>query len=308
MGQRLGSGQGHIDHFIVSDFSVLGVYAAPALLPRLGFRMACRLNEINANEFRLDSYQLIDLNGELHLGGSGAVVGPVHWTKRGHQQLRSLPSSSDQQFDLACDLDPLRLERLEAERNGDLLSLSLQLWPRIFDGDRFYALRVDPIRFSMPRDQWLEFLDRSQATRHEVIEVRWPQQDIFDFKQALAVLRGARSLVRQGDFKGAVQECRHAIEAFFKDLPDKEKGKNHLQAYLQGRFPAHRVELYRKVFAALKDVTNIAHHKTQQDQHSREEAMFLIRSLEIYFSLIGSVLDQGSCRQPPGHLNNAAGS
>ena len=87
--------------------------------------------------------------------------------------IRSLAYVQTQGGSVALDLDGHRLERLEEHRAGGVLTMKMQLWPRIEMEGTTTDARVDEIRFQVPRDDWLAIVATFTGEQIDVLEVRY---------------------------------------------------------------------------------------------------------------------------------------
>src|SRR5262249_41655241 len=124
----------------------------------------------------------------------------------------------EDQLELACDLDPWRLQALEDSRAGGTPVFWVQIWPVLFMSGRKMHTKVGPFRVEVPRDRWLAFLEGAEYGSFEVLEVRIPRDRQIVFQRAVEHLREARRKLSGGQFDDAVGYCRKAIEALAIDL------------------------------------------------------------------------------------------
>ena len=114
--QSIGETEILIEATVVGKVRVQKVSALAALHPRIGLVAGVDLNPIDGSlhsgKARPDEYWLTELRGNLYLSENGPSIGSVHWIGA-HCEIRSQPYPSESQLQLACDLDPGTLERLE---------------------------------------------------------------------------------------------------------------------------------------------------------------------------------------------------
>lgn len=111
---------------------------------------------VHSGQLPTDQYWLTDLGGDLRLREKGPSIGTVQWIGM-RREVRALPYPSESQLQLACDLDPWTLERLEKHRDGQDLTLWIELWPRLEHPGGY--LSASPL----PCDMLLERQPGSQA-------------------------------------------------------------------------------------------------------------------------------------------------
>lgn len=205
----------------------LFIFADSAIYPRLGIQLGCTLYEststLSANEPPFVGYELRDLAGELRLAESGPVVGTIHWSDR-HRRVRSSDHPYEQSLKLTCDLDHLRLERLDEPRGSKAPTLWLQLWPRLARDGHILESEVRAFSLGISQEQWLDFLSRTRTDQYELIEVRFNPANADAFKRALDHLRTARATLDAGDPRAAVGHCRLALDALLAEHPDLASG------------------------------------------------------------------------------------
>ncbi len=146
---------------LVGKMRLLSIYPASAVYPRLGMGLGCTLHDNPTAEFAegrpIEAFELRELAGELRLTEKGDTIGPIVWAGP-RRYVRSSSYGSENQLDLMCDLDALRLERIEEHRDGGEPVLWLVLWPTLADQHGFLDADLHPIQVRIPRDRWLEFI------------------------------------------------------------------------------------------------------------------------------------------------------
>lgn len=277
---------------ICGTLRVLGLSPLPALYPRLGLLVGCTLTEVDESVHGLGGplkdLELLSLSGELRVHEHGPAIGILQWVGQNHR-CRSAPFASEDQLQLACDLDPWRLERIEKSRNGAAPFFWLQLWPVIImAGQRVHAT-AQPIRMEVPRDRWLEFLDGAGYGSFDVLEVRIPSERKEAFTRLLGHLRDARRQLNEGHFDAAVGSCRKAVEAMIGEAQLPNRADDLAQA-LGGRLPARRAEAYAAILSKLKHLAALGQHDLgAPEPFTRAEALFILRAIEDLCALLGEL-------------------
>ena len=160
--QSIGETEILIEATIVGKVRVQNVSALAALQPRISLVVGVDLDPIHGSlhsgQARPDQYWLTELRGDLRLSDKGPSIGIVHWIGA-HHEIRSQPYPSESQLQLACDLDPGTLERLETARGGNDLALWIELWPRIEHPGGYLSASIRGFSLAVPRVEWLQFLE-----------------------------------------------------------------------------------------------------------------------------------------------------
>ena len=106
---------------IVGRIRILDLYHGLALFPRIIIRLGVTLHDNPKNEFSpgrpIQAFELRDVRGEIRLEEHAKVVGALHWAGP-PRFVRSSSYGAENQVELACDLDALRVERIEEHRVG----------------------------------------------------------------------------------------------------------------------------------------------------------------------------------------------
>jgi hypothetical protein len=156
--QRIGETEILIESTIVGKVRVQHLAALEALRPRIGLLVGVDLNPINGSLYSgqatPDQYWLTDLGGDWRLSEKGPSIGIVQWIGM-RREVRALPYPSEAQLQLACDLDPWTLERLEQQRDGNDLVLWVDLWPRLEHREGYLSASIRGFRLSVSRSDWL---------------------------------------------------------------------------------------------------------------------------------------------------------
>lgn len=273
--QSIGGSEVVIESTIVGRARVRQILALDALRPRIGLKIGLDLDIPAPRDGRVlpESYRLIDLSGDLRLGEKGSSIGILHWVGvRG--DVRALPYPSEFDIQLACDLDFWTLERLEIERDGGELALWVDLWPRLdHDGGHLLA-SIRGFRITVPRVDWLRFLEDVGYGSFELVEIRIPEGSEEHAHRAIDGVREAQRLLWQGNHAGAATECRKAIEALESVAPDRD-----LEAFLAQRLEPRRAGIYKGIASRLKDLASVTVHDYGRDVSlSRAEIGLLIRT------------------------------
>jgi hypothetical protein len=273
----------------VGKVRVLDVYAGGAITPRLDLRLGFTL--ATGVRWRFDDVesirgQLHDVTGELRLAEHGESTGFLCWTGN---QPRVYPSQSEHQVTMACDLDPWRVRRIEAWRNGASPKFWVAIWPTLVDQNGWYDAQVPSFPVTVPREKWLEVLNKWGVADYALLEVPRSAFDRQRFGEAVGYLEKARQLVDTGHQDRAVGECRLAIDAMFPPLI-AATGKSDLAGHFASVVPAERASAYAKLLRALKEVTHMPHH-TSSNAHGfrRSEAIFVVQTTEHFLALAGDI-------------------
>ena len=241
--QSIGETEILIEATIVGKVRVQNVSALAALQPRIGLVVGVDLDPIHGSlhsgQARPDQYWLTELRGDLRLSDKGPSIGIVHWIGA-HHEIRSQPYTSESQLQLACDLDPGTLERLETARGGNDLALWIELWPRIEHPGGYLSASIRGFSLAVPRVEWLQFLEGVGYGTYELMELRIPKENAQLTHRLIDGIREAQHRLWLGDHGGALTEARKGIEALESLAPDKK-----LEALFSGVPPYPREGLRR---------------------------------------------------------------
>ena len=284
--QSIGETEILIEATIVGKVRVQKVSALAALHPRIGLVVGVDLNPIDGSlhsgKARPDEYWLTELRGNLYLSENGPSIGSVHWIGA-HCEIRSQPYPSESQLQLACDLDPGTLERLETARGGNDLALWIELWPRIEHPGGYLSASIRGFRLAVARVEWLRFLEGVGYGTYELMELRIPKENAQLTHRLIDGIREAQHRLWLGDHGGALAEARKGIEALESLAPDKK-----LEALFSG-YHATRAKAYAGIASRLKKIASAAVHDYGRGEvFSRDEVSFVIRTVA---SLTSVVLD-----------------
>lgn len=291
----LGETRVHIANHICGFIRLQRVVALDAVYPRLGLELGVDLRDQDASFGNfpkpIGQFELKDLTGELRLSRNGDAVGYVYWAGL-HHSVRSRDFAEESHVRLACDLDPVRLEAIEAKRAGKPPMLWLELWPTLVAGSIHLDGYLDPIQAEVPRDQWLAFLAKARSVAFDVIEIPIPPGVREGFEEALARLREAREKIDHGDYQGAMNQCRKSIESMSAQVG---KGNDALETFFKGVAGKHVGEAYLGIASRLKKLGNWAvHGQDSPADYSRHEAVFAVRTTEAILGLMSSLLERGN--------------
>lgn len=291
--QSIGETEILIESTIVGKVRVQHLAALDALRPRMGLMVGVDLNPItgslHSGQSRPDEYWLTDLGGDLRLSEKGPSIGIVQWIGM-RREVRALPYPSESQLQLACDLDPWTLERLEKQRDGKDLALWIELWPRLEHPGGYLSASIRGFRLSVPRVDWLRFLEGVGYGTYELLELRIPDGSAALAHRAIDGIREAQRRHWAGDHAGALTECRKAIEALGELAPDRDLGK-----LLGGAHDARRGKHYSGIASKLKELASIAvHDYGREATFSRTEIGFLIRTTASLAALVLEAAPEGA--------------
>ncbi|WP_420635702.1 hypothetical protein [Candidatus Palauibacter sp.] len=289
MAAGYGDGRVTIGHTMVGRVAVTNVTAVPALGPRIRFGLSWTLGHLirSREGNRQDEYHLIDFGGELRVGADDLFVGQL--VRDGSQQpLRSLGYVDTQGGSVALDLGRHRLEQLEECRAGGVLTMKMQLWPRIEMGGATTDARVEEIRIRIPRDDWVAALGALTGEQIDLLEIRYHLMYADGYGTSLAELRRARDAVDRGDFNHGVVQARKAVTLMEESV--KVATGDGLKAALTDRIDKRHADLYGGIVKRAKDMGNITTHRAEAREYTRVEALFAIRLATITLEVIAGLL------------------
>jgi hypothetical protein len=271
---------------------VLHIWADAALYPRLGLQLAWTLRDLATDKGGPSRPPLVGLEirefaGQLRLGESGPVVGEL--SRIGDRDvIRAYNDGYEQQVPAAVDLDPWRVEAIEAARNGGPPQLWLQVWPTVLASQTPVRASMNALRLQIPRDMWLEFLGKAGGRTYDVLEIAYSRADEEQFKRAVVQLREARVRIVQGEYNAAVELCRKAIEALINELPPVEADR--MKTLFTRWTDEKRGPEYAGILSRVKNLSNFSHHELGTAlSYSRPEAQFVVRVTEGLIALVGGL-------------------
>lgn len=277
---------------IVGRMRVLYFFRAPAIYPRLGIKLGCTLHESTKAEFEpgrpITQFELRGLSGELRLQELADTVCTVEWAGQ-RRHVRSSDYGNESQIDGVCDLDAYRLERIEALRNGAEPSFWLALWPILTDQQGPLDAGIRPIRLTVPRERWLEFLSSVRDDAWAVLEVPFSASDAARFQAALTHVRNARKRIDTGDYDDAVAACRRSIEALAGEL-GVNRSLDQFVPLLETWTDERRAKEYGGIISRIKQLAGYAIHDFGQPvTYSRAEARFVVATTEHLLAMVGAL-------------------
>ena len=206
-----GSGDVTIAPSRVGNVAVSNVSPVPALIPRIRFDLSWTLQHrrgLGEGPPGTD-FILTDFPGELTVGPDNLFVGNLVRDASGHP-IRSLSHVGTQSGSVALDLGGHRLERLEEHRAGGVLTMQMQLWPRVeMDGTTINA-KVAGIQFQIPRDDWLAVVAAFTEEQIDILEIRYHLTHTSRFRPSLGALQRARDAAARRDRRVGVRLRRGA--------------------------------------------------------------------------------------------------
>ena len=230
---------------------------------------------------------LTDFPGELTVGADNLFVGNLVRDASGHP-IRSLSHVGTQGGSVALDLGGHRLERLEEHRAGGVLTMQMQLWPRVeMDGTTINA-KVAGIQFQIPRDDWLAVVAAFTEEQIDILEIRYHVTHASRFRPSLGALQRARDAVDRGDFDAAAIQARKAVSLMEDSFKGLDGGG--LNAILGDRLDDEHAKLYRGLISRAKVMGNLTAHSASAREYTRGEALFAIRLATILLEVIAGLV------------------
>lgn len=293
--ESIGEAEVQIETTIVGKVRVQHLSAVEALRPRISLRVGVDLNPIHGSLYSGQEppkqYWLTDLGGDLRVSEKGPSIGILQWVGP-HREVRALPYPSESQIQLVCDVDPWTLERMEALRAGQDLALWVDLWPRLEHPGGYLSASIRGFRLSVPRSDWLRFLDGVGYGTYELLELRIPDKGDELAHRSVEGIREAQRRLWAGDHGSALTECRKALEA----LETLSSGKG-LEALLAGALHPERAKAYASIASKVKGVASLAvHDYGRSATFSRQEVSSLIRITASLASIVCEAAPDGSER------------
>jgi hypothetical protein len=279
--------------------SVVSVQSDGAVYPRLRIRTDWSLLNITKDEFggatEFRDYHVRAVAGELRLSEHGHALGGVYLVGQ-NRWVSSSDKGFEQSLELAVDLDLHRIEAIDRTRGTQPPTLYLQLWPSVERKEGRLDVTVLALRLEVPRDSWMAFRQAVDSQPYEIIEVRFRPEDAPRYGGAVAHVRTARIKMTNGDFNGALTDCRKAIEAM--GLAEQAGQVNNPWARAIALVkPELIAEQYAGIISRAKQLAGYAIHELghPDPNYSRDEIIFIVRTTENILALVGSL----NIRLPP---------
>jgi len=297
MPRTLGEHDIMLSHHRIGAVRVLNATPYSGAFPVFGLSLGVTVQKPTPELLKagtVEALELRDLRGELRLSENGNAIGfaqPVgDWTP-------VAASGYESQLQVVVPLDPWRVTRIEAWRNGGAPRFYLHLWPTFTSGGSWPMCQVSAFPFEVPHLDLLNILSKWSPRAYHVLEVPVSEVDRERFALAVVHVTKANAHLESGRYDEAVGECRLAIDAMFNGLESTGK-EDRFSAYLQPRIPEERADEYAKLLTALKDITHKPHHPSSAPhQHWRAEAVFAVQTTQHMLALVGSLTAD---RQAPG--------
>lgn len=277
----------------IGRIRILTINTGQAVFPRLTFRIGVSLQDTPTDFFApgrpIQAYEIRDIRGELRLEENIKALGLIHWAGS-RRYVRSSANAYENQIEVVCDLDWIRVETLEDHRAGKEPVLWLVFWPTLVDAQGFLDCDIGPIKVVVPRDNWLQVLSVLTDSRREVLEVQRPVLESPEIDAAIGHIRESRARVGRGDFDEAVAACRRALESTAKalDVPSKAGA---IEQALAAVTDDKRAKAYAGIVAKLKDLANYTIHRHEAPgRYTRTEALFVVGATEHTIALLTSLL------------------
>ena len=268
---------------------VLGVRGQGSLYPRLLLSIGWTLQPIELREGEKAETHALELRqytGELRLSEREDPLGIIHWAEPRNRAISSV-YTNEGPTTAVCELDWLRLSRLEARRAGNALTLWVELAPTVVtESGRQVHAEIRPFSAQIPRDDWLRALKELGYGEREILEIPFPGLPGGIFALAANHVRQALISANSGEYGSALVNCRKAIEAL--EAIDKNTG---LANALQAASDEKRHKEYMGIMSHLKQLGSLAAHNYGANSNfSRVEVLFVIRLTAGVAALVAELL------------------
>lgn len=285
---------------IAGHVRIGALHARKALRPTLSLHAYVDLDPVGDTLYsgtKVENYRMTDLRGEISLRG-GPIIGQLCWVGA-RADVRANDFHSESQLELACELDPWTLERLENLRGGDELVFSLELVPRLEHDAGFIPARIEPVHVSVPKEEWLRFLEAVGYGSYELIELRVPLDAGDEVRDAAEALRDAQAALHAGAPEEALSRVRFILEALEdvarRHAPDgaqePAKPRAWLREFLEARTDEKRAGYFAGIHSRLKSLSALRHHHHGQGvRFSVAEARLSVRTAASLLEVVASLL------------------
>ncbi|MDB4877621.1 MAG: hypothetical protein JWM41_4067 [Gemmatimonadetes bacterium] len=271
--------------WVVGTVRVHTLYAGSAVYPRLCFRISISLRHQPSGISEAPRpIEIPDVHGELRLGQHSDGLAIL--TRMGERRaLRSSPEGFDTQVELACELDPYRLELIERRRGGAPPLFWLQIWPTTVAAAAELVLSVPVIELHVQQQTWLDFLKATGVGEYEIVEIQYGPAEREYFRRGIERVREARLKITEGEYDEAVSLCRKVLEAAGHDLSPGRSDSALKDLFIRAAGDKRGGE-YAGVLSKVKQLASFVHHDFGSHlTYSRSEAQFIIRVTESLLSL-----------------------
>ena len=131
--------------------------------------------------------------------------------------------------------------------------------------------------------------------------VQFSTKEAEQFKLAVTKVQKARAEIADGNYDAAVESCRKAVEAVFRDLPNieadnssaSETKQSPFKQFIASKTDDKRATAYVGILSKLKSLTNVSVHGFGHGMvYTRHEAQFIVRTTEALLALLGKLLSE----------------
>lgn len=128
--------------------------------------------------------------------------------------------------------------------------------------------------FAIPKQQWLEALNRMGYRDTLLFELPMPKSDNDQIIQLKGFLTRAQNHIHNGHYQESVGLCRKAIEWVEKERGDKNEAGNSVVKFKESRRDMTTIERMLFLREGLKNITHLGAH--EDEEFSRQQAQAVL--------------------------------
>ena len=300
-----GESRVHIEGRNVGIVRVRQLYVSGTVFPTLHISLGFQLSELeqsHLNDTGIANYKLLRIRGELAVNQSSDTIARFEvQNDEPNNPYSKYKGTEDQQVDLIAPIDPWSLERVERWRNKSEPKFFVRLWAEAEDRDNRKAYRcvLGTIQVDLPQTKWLDVLQKAGYGKVTILELPAIAVEDGRFKDSNEFLREAKRLFDEGNYRHSVKECREAVarvgdmltKGMESDGGAREGEKQRKIAVALRALNAtieERANALSQITVSLHQLGNKASHRSEE--HSREEARFILHTTAHLLVLIGDLM------------------
>ncbi len=191
----------------------------------------------------------------------------------------TIPQSPDKTICFRMLVSKHQLEAIESLRNGGDFPLSIWLTGNVIQNDRMTNIYQHDI-FTVKQHEWVEALESMEYCRTFLFELPIPFID--DEKEPVDhIIKKAQNHMLRGQYDECVSECRKLLEVYALDDSDKKLLTTAREKYKGTQDARQSMEIPERLLIlreALVHTTHPAHHHSNDDGYSRDQARAILGS------------------------------
>ncbi len=191
----------------------------------------------------------------------------------------TIPQSPDKTICFRMLISKHQLEAIESLRNGGDFPLSIWLTGNVIQSDRMTNIYQHEI-FTVKQQEWVEALASMEYRRTFLFELPIPFVE-NEQEPAGHIIRKAQNHLLRGQYDECVGECRKLLEVYALDDSDKKLLKSAREKYKGTQDARQSMDIPERILIlreALVHTTHPAHHHSNDDSYSRDQARAILGS------------------------------